>query len=592
MSVTVSASAPPPPSGDWTFCALEGQFCAFSGTRQVRYGANNTFVVRTLSDGTPCTNAVFGDPIVGTVKHCDVDTPPPTLTITCPANITVASPNGSPVVVTYTVTTSGGSPPVTLNVSPPSGSSFAVGTTTVQANAQSQDGQTKSCSFTLTVTFSPPSGDWTFCASEGQFCAFSGTKQVRYGANNTFVVRTMSNGTPCTNAVFGDPIVGTVKHCDISSTVPVSGVGPQTAITCPTDAVMISPNHPGNFIPSIVNNYPAGTTFCLKAGVHSLDRSIAPRTGDTFVGEFGAVLDGTPFTTTDDAEGAFRAHNQDVDNITIRNLVIRNMRRGIHAFGAAADHWTIEYNEVGPNYSGVVFPSNSMVRNNFIHHNSFSGYIGIAAHSSIIENNEIANNGWEQKIGLSSNVTFRNNFFHHNAGGGIWYDSDNTGALVEGNRVEDNGFIGMFYEISSDGIIRNNIFRRNGEAGVFLSTSKNVQIYNNTFENNFRGITYFMNCEAFGGGPLFYDLTNVTAHDNTITVGTQSGALASILSFTSSCTATQMASYLNGSKNLTFSHNAYHVPFPTTGQYWYWGAVKFWNEWLAIPQDLDSTVSQ
>ena len=38
-------------------------------------------------------------------------------------------------------------------------------------------------------------------------------------------------------------------------------------------------------------------------------------------------------------------------------------------------------------------------------------------------------------------MTFRNNFVHHNVGDGIWYDGDNTGALVEGNRVEDNGRI-------------------------------------------------------------------------------------------------------------------------------------------------------
>src|SRR5262245_4435890 len=37
--------------------------------------------------------------------------PPPTLTITCPANITVPSPDGLGVVVTYSVTTSGGNPP-------------------------------------------------------------------------------------------------------------------------------------------------------------------------------------------------------------------------------------------------------------------------------------------------------------------------------------------------------------------------------------------------------------------------------------------------------------------------------------------------
>ena len=90
-------------------------------------------------------------------------------------------------------------------------------------------------------------------------------------------------------------------------------------------------------------------------------------------------------------------------------------------------------------------------------------------------------------MGESANVTFRNNFVHHNVGDGIWYDSDNTGALIEGNRVEDNGRNGIFYEISSDGIIRNNTVRRSGETGVFISTSKNVQMYNNTLEAQFPG---------------------------------------------------------------------------------------------------------
>jgi len=137
---------------------------------------------------------------------------PPAPTITCPANITVASPDGSPVVVTYTVTTSGGNPPVNLTVTPPSGSSFAVGpATTVQANAQSQDGQTKSCSFTVTVT--APSSNWTFCAAENQFCAFSGTKQVRYGANGFYATKTVTGSIACTNAVFGDPAYRVTKSC-------------------------------------------------------------------------------------------------------------------------------------------------------------------------------------------------------------------------------------------------------------------------------------------------------------------------------------------------------------------------------------------
>ena len=261
--------------------------------------------------------------------------------------------------------------------------------------------------------------------------------------------------------VFGDPIVGTVKHCDINATVSPSGVGPQAAITCPAGAFLIAPNHPGDFIPSIINSHPPGTTFCLQAGVHALNRSITPRTGDTYVGEYGAILDGTGWTTTDDTQAAFRVYDDpndpndpsaDVDSVTIRNLVIRNMPQwGIHGF-RLADHWTIEYNEIASNRWGLLFGPDFTIRNNYIHHNvgpnpsspnpgeRGGGYVGEFASNTTLDSNEIAYNGREQKVGnASANVTFRNNFVHHNVGDGIWFDFNNTNALIEGNRVEDNG---------------------------------------------------------------------------------------------------------------------------------------------------------
>lgn len=69
----------PPPTSDWIFCANEGARCSFTGTHEVRYGAGGTYFTKTFTDGTACTNAVFGDPIVGTAKHCDYNTgnPPP-----------------------------------------------------------------------------------------------------------------------------------------------------------------------------------------------------------------------------------------------------------------------------------------------------------------------------------------------------------------------------------------------------------------------------------------------------------------------------------------------------------------------------------
>ncbi len=63
--------------------------------------------------------------------------------------------------------------------------------------------------------------EWTFCAPEGGVCSFAGTVEVRYGANGAFIVKTLTDGTACTNAVFGDPIVGVVKSCATSSSTPV-----------------------------------------------------------------------------------------------------------------------------------------------------------------------------------------------------------------------------------------------------------------------------------------------------------------------------------------------------------------------------------
>ena len=47
---------------------------AFTGTTAVRQGANGA-VAKTLTDGTACTNEVFGDPIYGVVKSCDLRSP-------------------------------------------------------------------------------------------------------------------------------------------------------------------------------------------------------------------------------------------------------------------------------------------------------------------------------------------------------------------------------------------------------------------------------------------------------------------------------------------------------------------------------------
>jgi len=319
-----------------------------------------------------------------------------------------------------------------------------------------------------------------------------------------------------------------------------------------------------------------------------LNNSITPKTGNTFVGEFGAILDGTGWMTSDTTQAAFRAHNEDIDYVTIRNLVIRNMSQGgIHAFHAMSDHWTIENNDIGASFGlGIVFPGDSIIRSNYIHPNARGGYLGVYASNGIVEGNEIAYNGPDQKVGESADVTFRNNFVHHNTGDGIWFDNNNTGALIEANRVEDNTGSGIFYEISSGVIVRNNTVRRSGDTGIFISTSKNAEVHDNTLEENFRGITFFVNCEAVGGGIVVFDLANNSAHDNTITVGTQSDALANGFSYTL-CTSAQLAPYFDGSKNLKFSRNTYQVPALSDGRYWLWNGTNLWTQWQSLGHDVD-----
>jgi hypothetical protein len=73
---------------------------------------------------------------------------PPAVTVMAAENVCPAAPCA---VVNFTVTSSGGSAGATVICSPPSGSSFPAGTTTVICTATGASGDTASCSFTVTV---------------------------------------------------------------------------------------------------------------------------------------------------------------------------------------------------------------------------------------------------------------------------------------------------------------------------------------------------------------------------------------------------------------------------------------------------------
>jgi hypothetical protein len=63
-------TAAPAGTAGWTECAGEGGSCSFTGTRQVRYGANEFYSYRTATGSIICNNSNFGDPLYGVVKSC------------------------------------------------------------------------------------------------------------------------------------------------------------------------------------------------------------------------------------------------------------------------------------------------------------------------------------------------------------------------------------------------------------------------------------------------------------------------------------------------------------------------------------------
>ena len=145
-----ATTAPTTSTTSWTACATEGGTCSFSGTREVRFGANGAYTSKTVTGSTPCTTAAFGDPITGVVKSCSY------------ANTTTATAAPAPAPTTSTAT-------------------------------------------------------FTACAKENATCSFSGTREVRYGTSTIYTSKVVTGPVACTNAVFGDPVVGQVKSCSYSS---------------------------------------------------------------------------------------------------------------------------------------------------------------------------------------------------------------------------------------------------------------------------------------------------------------------------------------------------------------------------------------
>lgn len=371
--------------------------------------------------------------------------------------------------------------------------------------------------------------------------------------------------------------------------------GPQRSITC--SGTLIAAGSTTASRQTQINAGSVGQTFCLEAGLHSFaGGSNTPKSGQSFIGQYGAICDGTGWSTADANQGAFMAHLADIDDVTIKNLVIQNMpKRGIHAYPTGgADRWNIDYCEIkNCGRGGVMVSSSGKVRFCSIHHCLYAGYesaggAGDATYDTEFQDTEIAYCGDQQKILFGNGVCFRRCYVHHNDGPGIWYDGENINSIIEDCIVEYNTE-GIFYEVSYSGIIRRNISRYNSVSGIFISVSQDVQAYENTLLGNLRGIQYGVDISRVGGGGEVpwsvasgqrFDLKNNATFNNRVRLTHPSHQLNTLVHQNGDGTP-----YENGSKNLTFETNNYYA-LDTTSAWLVWGNVnKTFTQWQALGHD-------
>ena len=108
-----------------------------------------------LTNVTCTATDAWGNTATCTFKVTVNDTQPPTLT--CPSNIAIGTnPNSVVATVNYQSTVSDNCPGATVSCTPPSGSQFPIGATTVTCTATDAAQNQSSCSFTVTVSDTQP----------------------------------------------------------------------------------------------------------------------------------------------------------------------------------------------------------------------------------------------------------------------------------------------------------------------------------------------------------------------------------------------------------------------------------------------------
>jgi hypothetical protein len=343
---------------------------------------------------------------------------------------------------------------------------------------------------------------------------------------------TATSAPPSSTSGSGAPAGGIAKVFGSSALA-----GPSSA---PAGAVTVGP---AQILGDVVSAHAAGTTYWLAPGTYHLGTGqfdqVQPKSGDTFIGAPGAVIDGQ--------HKNLYAFVGDATGVTVRNLTIQNFGsagdnsdQGVMNHDSATD-WTMSALTLQHNAgAATMLGSSNRLENSCLLDN---GQYGFNAYSSegitnlVMSGNEITGNNtddWETqepgcgctgggKFWAVVGATVTGNYVHDNRGVGLWADTNNSGFLFQGNYISNNDAVGLMYETSYNAAILGNTFVGNAvkegptnpgfpSGAIYISESGSdrrapgpygdvFKISGNTFTNNWSGVVAWENADRFAGSP-------------------------------------------------------------------------------------------
>lgn len=239
-------------------------------------------------------------------------------------------------------------------------------------------------------------------------------------------------------------------------------------VTCPRDAVVIEP---GEDLASAVASGAPGTAFCIRPGIHRILRGLEPKAGQQFIGERGAILNGSklltgwsrtdrgwvvggqtlevpPETGPQCEARPVACYYEDAffdDRPLERVLELADLGPGRFYLDYANDQIHIADDPTGheleTSAAQAAFAGaepNVVVRGLIIEKFTETGIQ--TGPTWLVEGNEIR---WNHRAGVrqSTGTQLKNNYIHRNGQMGI--AGQGSGLLVEGNEIAYNNYLGF-----------------------------------------------------------------------------------------------------------------------------------------------------